>query len=290
MATVNEFSNYKIFPNKSPIGEVATVSKHEECNAYNDYLQPVLTCNNINISTVLITNNVEQNFDSICYEVAQNVETNYLDSFNSFNTANGKTSENLDVSVSQSMEMNFSQSHSSNNEFRQQKMVKINDCCNQNIFHNNNSNELASKLSYYKESNVHSGYLQPVFCQGENINPQLLNSEREQNLDSICYEVAQNNDSIYHEIFSSDSTTYDEISQYYDASNSSPNDTSNSQSNDISNSHSNEINQSHPNVRITSVSKPKITQRLVTHLSCHSRHRLETIVFLSTNVCLLLIS
>ena len=36
MVTTNEFSNRNIFPNNSPIGEAATVTKHEECNDYYD--------------------------------------------------------------------------------------------------------------------------------------------------------------------------------------------------------------------------------------------------------------
>ena len=63
----------------------------------------------------------------MCYEVTQNVDPTYLDSYNSVNTANDKTSEHLEVSVSRSVEMNQSQSHSNNNEFKQQKMVTIND-------------------------------------------------------------------------------------------------------------------------------------------------------------------
>ena len=86
----------------------------------------------------------------------------YLDSFNSVSTANDKTSKNLEVSISHSMEMNQSQSHSINNEFKQQNMVTINDSGSQNIFPSKNFNELASTFSNNKESNVLSDYLQPV--------------------------------------------------------------------------------------------------------------------------------
>ena len=237
-----------------------TVTKHEECNEYYDDLQPAVIYNNVNISTVPININIEQNFDFICYEVTQIVDTTYLDSFNSVNTANDKTSENLEVSVSHYMEMNQSQSHLNNNEFKQQKLVTINDSSSQNIFPSNNLSELASTISNNKESNVLSDYLQPTsISQDANINTELINNERRQMFDSICDEVAHYNDATYSEIYNSVSTTYDEISQYCEASSS----------------YSNDINLSNPYDRITSVFINTITQRLMTHLSRFSGHRLE---------------
>ena len=226
MVTIKEFSNRNILPNNSPNREVVTVSKHEECIDYYVDLHPVLTCNNINISTVLSNNNIELNCESICYEVTQNVDTTYLVSFNSVNTANDKTSENLEAYVSRSMEMNQSQSHSNNNEFKQQKVVTSNDnTSSQNIFPKNNLNELASTISNNKESNVLSDYLQPVStCQDANINTELINNERRQIFDSICYEVAHYNDATYSEISNSVSKTYNEISQDREASSSYSND------------------------------------------------------------------
>ena len=275
MVTIKKFSNRNIFPNNFPNGEVATVIKHEECIAYLVDLQPVLTCNNTNISIVLINNNIEQNFDSVCYEVTQNVDTTYLGSFNSVITTNDKTTETLEVSVSRSMEMNQSQSHSNNNQFKQQKVVTSNDNnSSQNIFPNNNLNELASTISNNKESNVLNDYLQPVStCQDANINTELINNERRQFVDSFCYEVAHYNDTTYSEISNSVSTTNDEISHYREASNS----------------YSNEIKQSDPYDHTIFVFMHTITQILMTHLSRLSRHRLESIVFiyLSNNACLL---
>ena len=156
--------------------------------------------------------------------------------------------------------MNQSQSHSNNNEFKQQKLVTINDSSSQNIFPNNNLSELASTISNNKESNVLSDYLQPTsISQDANINTELINNERRKIFDSICDEVAQYNDATYSEIYNSVSTTYDEISQYCEASSS----------------YSNDINLSNPYDRITSVFINTITQRLMTHLSRFSGHKLE---------------
>ena len=278
MVTVNECSNHNIFPNNSPIGEVATINKHEEFNVHNDYMQPVLTCNDINISTVLINNNTEQNFDSIFYDEVQNVDTTYPELFDPVNTACDKIFENLEVSVSHSFEMNRSQSHSNNNEDKQKNIVTINDSSSQNIFFNNNPNyQLSLTDNKNEESKINSDYLQPISTSNDaNINTELIHNERGQKYDFICDEVAQNRVTTNLEIFNSVSITNDESSQYFE----------------VSSNYSNEVNQSGHHDHMSSVSKLTITQRMITSLSRLSKHRLETIVvkYLSNNACILSIS